>query len=181
MSQINPFKMLSEICDTLKIDVIVIGAYAVGAHGYQRATADVDFMVDEESADAIGEKLLDYGYEEAVRTEIAVRYMPTNKDDDNIYIDIILVNPATFKEVLTDAKKESYEGSTFYVPSLNHIIALKLHAIKQQPNKRKYKDLNDILELISFNKMDVRSKEFKDLCLKFGTEELYKEISEHSA
>jgi hypothetical protein len=34
------------------------------------------------------------------------------------------------------------------------------------------------MELIRVNKVNVRSEEFKNLCLKYGTEELYNNILE---
>jgi hypothetical protein len=64
------------------------------------------------------------------------------------------------------------------VPCLNHLIALKLHAIKYNPKIREYRDLPDIIELIRINKINTKDVEFKNLCLKYGREELYNKILE---
>lgn len=36
----------------------------------------------------------------------------------------------------------------------------------------------DIIELIKVNKVDVKNAEFKELCLKYGSEEFYQKILE---
>lgn len=66
------------------------------------------------------------------------------------------------------------------VPSVNTLIALKLHALKNNFKLRENKDLSDIIELIRINKISYKTKEFKELCLKFGTEEIYQKIFERS-
>ena len=64
----------------------------------------------------------------------------------------------------------------FIVPALEHLIALKLHSMKHNPKLRENKDMPDIVELIKRNNVKVKSKEFKELCLKYGTEGFYKKI-----
>ncbi len=41
--------------------------------------------------------------------------------------------------------------------------------LKHNPKLREYKDMPDIIELIKVNKVDVKSAEFKELCLKYGS------------
>jgi hypothetical protein len=43
---------------------------------------------------------------------------------------------------------------------------------------REFKDAADIVQLVIANKIDVRSGKFKQLCLRYGTEELYRKIVE---
>ena len=47
------------------------------------------------------------------------------------------------------------------------------------PELREYKDFPDILNLIHENNFDYTSDDFRTLCLKFGTETLYKRIKDH--
>ena len=58
------------------------------------------------------------------------------------------------------------------------LIALKLHAIRQSPMTREWRDLDDIARLISVNNIDVGTEEFKELCLQYGTPDIYKKISD---
>ncbi len=69
-------------------------------------------------------------------------------------------------------------GQKFIVPSLNHLIALKLHFIRYNPKIRLSRDLPEIVNLIRINKVNIDDKKFKELCLKYGTEEIYRRILE---
>jgi hypothetical protein len=89
----------------------------------------------------------------------------------------MFVDKETFDKIIRDAKKISIVNQKFMVPSLNTLLAMKLHAIKSNRKAREYKDILDIINLIQANKLDYNSKEFKDLCLKYGTEELYNKIT----
>jgi len=64
-------------------------------------------------------------------------------------------------------------GKSFIVPSLFNLIALKLHSIKHNPKIREQKDFPDIVNLININKVNVEKKDFRELCLKYGTEGMY--------
>ena len=58
------------------------------------------------------------------------------------------------------------------------MIALKLHAIKHNQKIREFKDLPDIVNLIRANKVKYKTAEFRELCLKYGTKEMYDKIME---
>ena len=92
----------------------------------------------------------------------------------------MFVEADTFRGIQKESKAETFQGTQFLVPKPEHLIALKLHAIKQQPGIRELKDLNDIVELIKANQIDVSSGNFKSLCLKFGTPELYQKILQYA-
>jgi len=62
---------------------------------------------------------------------------------------------------------------------LMNMIALKLHSLKYNFSIRKEKDLLDIVSLIKFNKVDAKTKEFHQLCLKYANEDIYRKILEN--
>ena len=93
-------------------------------------------------------------------------------------IDFMFVDRETLDKITRDGKQADIAGEKFIVPSLKHLIALKLHSIKHNPKKREYKDLLDIVELIRINKLDVKEAEFHSLCLRYGTQEIYHKILE---
>lgn len=61
------------------------------------------------------------------------------------------------------------------VPALEHLIALKLHAIKSNPN-RELKDMPDIIQLVLRNGWDIRGQIFQDLCNQYGSPKIYDRI-----
>ena len=58
------------------------------------------------------------------------------------------------------------------------LIALKLHSLKYNPKIRENKDIPDIINLVRINKIDSKSKKFRELCLRYGTEKIYHKILE---
>ena len=63
---------------------------------------------------------------------------------------------------------------------MNHLIALKLYAIKYNPESRKEKEPGDIISLIRANNIDIENEDFRSITLKYGTPELYREIGERT-
>ena len=88
----------------------------------------------------------------------------------------IFVDKETLARIIKDGKKVKIAGKTFVVPSLNHLIALKLHSVKFNPKIREFRDLPDIINLLRMNKVNVKTDQFRKLCLEYGTEELYHKI-----
>jgi len=50
---IDDYEELVAILNTRKVEFIIVGAYAVGYHGYIRATTDMDILVNSAPANAI--------------------------------------------------------------------------------------------------------------------------------
>ncbi len=59
----DTFKELLESLNKYKVRYLLIGGYAVGMHGYSRATEDIDFFVarEEDNAKRIVEALTEFG------------------------------------------------------------------------------------------------------------------------
>ena len=169
-----PFQLVCEACQKTGASVILIGGQALGARGYQRMTLDLDFMVTEQDYEKLKPAVVERGYREFVRTDVTAKMRAAS--DELIDIDFVFVDPATFSGVQRESREENFGDCKLWVPKAEHLIAMKLHAVKQQPQLREFKDLNDIVELIKANRIDAKSGAFKSLCLKFGTEPLYKKI-----
>jgi hypothetical protein len=170
----TPFQVVAGICKKYGVSTVLVGGYALGAYGHQRVTLDVDFMIAEGDLEKFKPVLVENGYYEALRSPLVVRFAP--EDKAGTIIDLMMVDAGTFEKVKVDAREATYGGCQFLVPKLEHLIGLKLHALKQQFENRRTKDLPDIVELVRRNQLDVHSLEFRTLCLRFGTEELYKMI-----
>ena len=63
------------------------------------------------------------------------------------------------------------------IPTLEHLLALKLHARKHTHAGRYLKDFLDVQNLVRINKIDLRSEKVRQMFLKYGTMELYEKIS----
>lgn len=171
----NAFELISEEFKKVGIPCILIGGFAVNYYKVSRNTGDVDFILPDDTS-AHGVEILEkFGYLADQSHETFVRLV-----NSKIYperVDFMLVSRETFGKIFEKGNKVKIGGFEFVVPAIDHLIALKLHSIKNNP-VREWKDLQDIIALIRINQMDVTTDEFKSLCLKFGTEELYNRIRE---
>ncbi len=90
----------------------------------------------------------------------------------------MLVQEKTFAPVLAASQTADFFGVKTRVPSLEHLIALKLHALKNTRMTRFLKDFLDVEYLIRINRLDIKSNNVRDLFDKYGTPDLYDKISQ---
>lgn len=169
------FQLVSEALRSQNIPVVLIGGFALGAYGLARHTADADFILAEESLARVQLALTTCGYREAARTSIFVRF--TASEEPLLDLDFLLVSEETLSGILKAAKNFQVGESQAKVPSLEHLIGLKLHAIKNDP-KREMKDLFDIYELLKRNSDSGILKILPDLCKKYGSQEMYAKLNQ---
>ena len=156
-----------------KIPIILIGGVAINMYGHSRGTEDIDFLISDDSVEKIKKVLDDMGMKLWVKNDLFRRY--TKKDWNIKAIDFLNVEQATFEQIQKQSKKIKIKGHELLIPSIFHLIALKLHAIKNN-KQRELGDLPDILEIMKINRVNPATDEFKNLCLKFGTVEIYTKI-----
>jgi len=168
------FHLISAIIDKTKINCVLIGGFAVNYYKVTRQTADVDFLITKDDFEKILVLLEKEGFKQKYTQKVFVQFK--SKKSYLMDIDFMFVNKKTLDKIIKEGNKISIAGQKFIIPCLKHLIALKLHAIKYNPKIREYKDFLDIIELIKMNKVNVRTNGFRNLCLKYGTEELYNKI-----
>jgi hypothetical protein len=171
------FHLISDIFAKGKVNAVLIGGFALNYYKVSRSTADIDFLITQDDFAKIISLLEEEGFKKDYCQEVFARLIA--EKPHLLDADFMFVDKETMDKIIKEAKPVNIAGQRFIVPSLNHLIALKLHAIKYNPKVREYKDLLDIIELIKVNKIDVKDAEFKNLCLKYGTEELYNKITEN--
>lgn len=168
------FHLVSAISKKAGISCILVGGFAVNYYRYTRQTADVDFLITKEDFEKIFDLLKKAGYKQDYTQKVFTRFK-----SNRLYlmdIDFMFVDKETLTKIIKDGEEISIAGQKFIVPSLSNLIALKLHSIKYNPKIRESRDLPDIINLIRINKLDYKDKEFRELCLKYGTKETYDKI-----
>jgi len=83
----------------------------------------------------------------------------------------------TFNKLLGQSCEATISTTPVQIPSLEYLLALKIHALKSMPEHRTMRDLDDVLRLIERYKIDVDKEEFRDLFIKHGNIELYERIA----
>jgi len=172
------FHLLSGIFAKNNISCVLIGGFAVNYYKVSRQTADVDFLITKEDFEKISGLLEEKGFKKDYEQDVFARLLGTGPY--LMDVDFMFVDKDTLNKIINAGKEISIANQKFIVPGLNHLIALKLHAIRYNPKIREYKDLPDIIQLIRINGLNVKDVEFKNLCLKYGTEELYNKILERA-
>ncbi|MBU0502416.1 MAG: nucleotidyltransferase family protein, partial [Candidatus Margulisbacteria bacterium] len=178
MDEPTVFHVISDLTKGKDISCILIGGFAVNYYKVSRQTADVDFLITEEDFKKIGKALASAGYQQDFSQEKVFVHFKSSDKPALLDIDFMLVSRETFAGMMKEGKSIQIAGQDFVVPSLNHLVALKLHSLKHNFKLRENKDLPDIISLIKANQLDCTSLEFKELSLKYGTEEIYKKILE---
>ena len=149
---------------------LIIGGYAVAAHGHTRATFDVDFLVRREDRELWQSRITAAGLGMFAQSASFAQFGQPGGGDG---LDLMFVNRETFEPMWQASEERDFGGRHARVPSLDHLLALKLHALKQALPHRTSKDAEDVETLIRRNGIDLGTPRYEQLFLKYGNRELY--------
>ena len=142
---IDEFKQLIAEFNDREIEFALCGGLAVAAHGFTRATEDIDFLIREESLDKAYEAAavvgfdirgLDMSFKE--RT-VEIRRVSKIVGEDVISLDLLLVTPHV-EDVWKGREYREFEGEVINLVSREGLIKMKQQAGRPQ-------DLTDIERL----------------------------------
>jgi hypothetical protein len=128
------------------ISYAIAGAMALGAHGYQRMTTDVDVLVTQEGLARFKQAHLGRGYVEKFPGSRGMR-----DTENGVTIDVLIAGdfpgdgrpkPVAFP----DPADAAVEGARFRILTLPKLVELKLASGMTAPHR--LKDLADVLELV---------------------------------
>ena len=156
------------------IGVLLAGGWVVNAHGYGRQTNDVDWVACDEAQERIQDLMTSLGFIPGSTSNLVTRFtsvaltIPT--------VDFLWVDRATFAKLDT---KDSFSGRHGTVPllRLDHLIAMKIHALKSH-EERQGRDLLDIRFLLKANPGVLSDQELRKLCAVHGPPGAYDLINE---
>jgi len=84
---------------------------------------------------------------------------------------VMLVAPETFDKLYAERKALAFGPVLLPVPKPLHLIALKLHALRNPERLKKGKDIPDILSLISICQIDTMDPEFQEIINRYANDE----------
>lgn len=175
--------IIKEIGSKLKGNInmpILVGGWAINLMGHARQTLDVDFMIDEADYKSTETILNQLGYYESCKTPMFSRFEFKSGTDSSLpVIDCLFAEKETYLKIKKTGTVTNLFGMDFLLPSPINIIAMKLHALKYSPDRSRPHDFEDVLALIEINSLDIgKNSEFEKVCLKYGTENILKDIRE---
>lgn len=163
---------LARRLDAEGIPYAIVGAMALGAHGYERVTSDVDLLLGREGLARFKRAYLGRGYAEKFPGSRGLR-----DTEHGVPIDVLIAGdfpgdglpkPVAFP----DPADAPVEGERFRVLALPSLIELKLASGMTAPHR--LKDLADVLELIRAAKLPAALAERLDPYVRDKFSELWR-------
>lgn len=153
---------------------LVIGGFAVNFHGFSRTTGDIDLAVERTKRESWKTFMERLGYRITEENEFFLQF--ESRTLGSWPVDLMLANQKTFDGLWADSKEQSVGKSFMRSVSLDHLLALKLHVLKQAKLHRFQKDFLDVVSLISVNKLDIESDRYRQLFERYGSLKLHEQI-----
>jgi Uncharacterised nucleotidyltransferase len=150
------------------IPVAAIGGLALNAHGYMRATHDLDFLVQGDDADRAALVLNRLGYATLDRREDLSTFTRGAQR-----IDFLHARRPISQRLLAEACARR-DDSAMAVVSVEGVIGLKIQAFSDDP--RRLHDLGDIIELLKLHRGRLNTGQLREYFALFGQEALLDEL-----
>jgi Uncharacterised nucleotidyltransferase len=170
---------LAEKAAAAGLPFLVIGGNAVIAYGFPRQTVDVDLLVRQTDRQAWEGLIVPLGYRAHHLDRVFQMYNPIPHNLPPV--DLMMVNEETFGKLSGRAQETVLGGTTVRIPSLAHLIALKLHALRHGGEHRRTRDFVDVIELVQLNRVDLASPEYAEILERYATPALVVEIQSRLA
>ncbi|MCO6429223.1 MAG: nucleotidyl transferase AbiEii/AbiGii toxin family protein [Deltaproteobacteria bacterium] len=162
-------EQLAKRADEHGIKFLVIGGHALNVHGYARQTGDLDLLVSKQNRDFWINLVKEFRYKPIHQHEVFARFAPSTLAEWPI--DLMFVEDSIFQQILTDSVQGDFSTVQVPVPSSRHMIALKLHALKQRQPHREEKDILDVRKLLAISAMS--DSDFRNLCEKYDRMDVF--------
>ncbi|MEI9961693.1 MAG: nucleotidyl transferase AbiEii/AbiGii toxin family protein [Limisphaerales bacterium] len=156
------------------IPFLIIGGYAVLAHGYSRTTDDLDLIVQRGRRMQWSKLLGNLGM--AIKNDATNFLQFDSGDKVSMEVDLMFVSEDVFEKLNHAAVKTAIEGVQVRVVSLLHLIALKCHSFQHSKSMRRLKDMDDLVQLILVNRLDLNEPELRATILKHGNADTYEKL-----
>jgi hypothetical protein len=167
------FRLLVDFLEGESLDYAVVGAFALHAFGYVRATQDVDFLVRSKNQEKIIRYLeMSLGYETIHRSAGFSNHVHPLSGLGRV--DFLYVQGATADAMFGQSSRLQVFGD-FRLPVVKpeHLVALKVFAMANNP-ERALREMADIKELLDRLELDL--EEVRGYFEKHGQLERYYEI-----
>ncbi|HEY6168242.1 MAG TPA: hypothetical protein VI454_09405 [Verrucomicrobiae bacterium] len=148
---------------------LIIGGWAVGAHGNPRATFDVDFMIQRADRDEWFKRALEGGLKLFRESRTFAQFTQPAGDG----LDLMFADDTTFGKMWEASEERTFGVVKARVPCLDHLLALKLHALRQNLSHRTSKDADDVEVLLRRHEINLHDPHYEALFLKYGNREIY--------
>lgn len=166
----STFDTAAGALDRAGVRFLLGGGFAVNAHGYARGTEDIDLLVSDADRARADAALCGAGFQPFRRVDVVTRYHPP--DGMRFVLDVLTLAAATMDSLWQGSVTRPFAGRDIRLPGLDHLLAMKVHAMKHDKMLRGLKDLLDIAQLVRVNGLDPKGDRLRDICLRFGNTQI---------
>lgn len=149
------------------VEYAVVGGIAVVRYGYVRETKDIDLLVAMPSLEKLANRLTREGFSQTATDGINFRVYRRGPKQR---IDLLLANNSFHRRVLGTRSPVEIAGRTLYFATLEHLVAMKLKAHADDPDRRG-RDLVDVRQLLDRSDDSTRRR-IESVIRVFGREDL---------
>jgi hypothetical protein len=159
---------LTREADRQGLDFLIIGGHAVMHYGYVRMTLDLDLLARDDQREAWRQLMAQHGYVSYSESPAFIQF--ASRTVGWPAVDLMFVHADTWAQLRSEAVTKNSGNVEVLVPSVRHLVALKLHAAGSPTRSNPGKDWTDIEELIRRHRLDPYNAEFAQLILRHGGE-----------
>lgn len=170
------FDQLHTVANSGLLPFLVIGGHAVNGYGYARTTLDLDLLIPENQTAGWIKWAADNGYKLHQKTESFIQFRVSQAEPALFPLDLMVVSPETFDKLYQNRQSLAFGKSILPAPDPRHLIALKLHAMKNVARRNLGKDLPDIIQIMKHCHIEVDDPVLLGILDKYGTGEIKSQI-----
>ncbi|NIM01880.1 MAG: hypothetical protein GTN57_13295 [Acidobacteria bacterium] len=171
----NFSKVIGEVAgflDRENVPFMLAGAFALHAYGLSRATSDLDFVTEASVREPLVKFLESLGYETLYASPGYSNHL--HPETEMGRVDLIYVEGETARRLFDDPGTSfRLGGLTLRVPRPEHLAAMKVHAMKNDPD-RTLQEMADIRFLLQLDGVD--EDEVRQYFGKAGLDDKFDEI-----
>jgi hypothetical protein len=167
------------------LESLLVGGNAINLLAYSRTTFDLDLLVRESDAEHWLSFFARHGYAVFHRSANFIRLRFAADPGAALPVDLMLADTETFQKIRADSQLHDLGNDLkLPIPSPLHLIAMKLHGLRNPARLESGIDLQDVKHLIRTARIDTSSEEFNEITLRYATpavrDRLLRELGEQS-
>lgn len=162
---------LADFFEREELPYAVIGAFGLHAYGLTRATTGVDFVTEASAQPRLVRFLEKLGYETLYVSPGYSNHL--HPDAELGRVDLVYVSGETSRRLFSDTRSLSIAGRVLPVPRPENLAAMKVHAMRNDPERR-HQELADIRFLMGLPNVD--REEIRAYFVAVGIGELFDEL-----
>lgn len=168
--------MISGFFEAEGVHFAVVGGLALHAYGLSRSTFDLDIVTEAEVRGPLVAFLESRGYETLHQSAGYSNHLHPQGIGGRI--DVVYVRRPTSRKLLGEATaKPIVSERSFPVPRPEHLVAMKLHGMVNDPERR-FQDLEDIRFLLHLKDLD--REEVRAYFERYDMLDRYRELTDES-